>query len=645
MAKITKTNRVIIGSPIPLGTSGSVLFMDANGKLAQDNANFFFDDTNNRVGIGTSTPSNKLSVNGGVNLISSTPSTTSEVLYNSSTDLIWDDNILATVSTNTFEIWSLDDLPTAVNGVITLTVDGMYRFMTPMTFTDRIELAQDVVVLFEQVQGWTNVITYSGSDTFITSLGGNTTRFFHFVLLLTGDNANIVDVTDGSVGFDSSAFIGVGDNIGLGTVSGAVSSYAQSARFICKETDFLDFERGFSITNSSSITLHQSFLRINAASTDTIFDLSGGLQRVDVLGLNLHTGTDSSLFTIDPAIPETAAVTIGRVNHSSVEENEMFNTTITKSGTFSAVADASVPAEAITSVTDSSGVARFNFTAPPTLFVNQEVIISGFTINTAYNNTHIITSTGAGWFEVSNIPFGTNETGSFLSNSVTMTETATTVANGDSIKVDTDYATDYDNGSLVYNKQTNSFQVNKTWTETHSGTWDNGGIDESDPRILAFFNPGKKDSHNLAFANVNNNSTANGTIVNNTFTDMVFGPDIDNALVEGSTTERWKLIDPVNGTLEFTGNEHFSGNIAYGVSAQSAGSALEFRYKWVHDVGAGFVDLEDIVEAANEIKEPTSATFSVTPLNAVKGDKIKPQITRSTGSSGITITHFQVNVQ
>ena len=48
---------------LPSLTSGSVLF--SNGTtIAQDNANLFWDDTNNRLGIGTASPANTLDVNG-----------------------------------------------------------------------------------------------------------------------------------------------------------------------------------------------------------------------------------------------------------------------------------------------------------------------------------------------------------------------------------------------------------------------------------------------------------------------------------------------------------------------------------------------------------------------------------------------------
>jgi len=45
-------------------TSGSVVFAGASGVYTQDNANFFWDDTNNRLGIGTTGPAQALHVVG-----------------------------------------------------------------------------------------------------------------------------------------------------------------------------------------------------------------------------------------------------------------------------------------------------------------------------------------------------------------------------------------------------------------------------------------------------------------------------------------------------------------------------------------------------------------------------------------------------
>lgn len=53
---------ISIGDAVGSGTAGSVLFVDASTNLAQDNSNLFFDDSNNRLGIGTNSPSHTLHV-------------------------------------------------------------------------------------------------------------------------------------------------------------------------------------------------------------------------------------------------------------------------------------------------------------------------------------------------------------------------------------------------------------------------------------------------------------------------------------------------------------------------------------------------------------------------------------------------------
>jgi len=56
-----------IGGAITSATAGSVLFAGASGVLQQDNANLFWDDTNNRLGIGTTAPVSELGIVGNKN--------------------------------------------------------------------------------------------------------------------------------------------------------------------------------------------------------------------------------------------------------------------------------------------------------------------------------------------------------------------------------------------------------------------------------------------------------------------------------------------------------------------------------------------------------------------------------------------------
>jgi hypothetical protein len=50
-------------------TAGSVVFAGASGVYTQDNSQLFWDDTNNRLGVGTASPTNKLHVVGGRTLL------------------------------------------------------------------------------------------------------------------------------------------------------------------------------------------------------------------------------------------------------------------------------------------------------------------------------------------------------------------------------------------------------------------------------------------------------------------------------------------------------------------------------------------------------------------------------------------------
>lgn len=60
----TVAGSMSIGGTITSATAGSVLFAGIGGVLQQDNSQFFWDDTNNRLGLGTTSPSAKLHVVG-----------------------------------------------------------------------------------------------------------------------------------------------------------------------------------------------------------------------------------------------------------------------------------------------------------------------------------------------------------------------------------------------------------------------------------------------------------------------------------------------------------------------------------------------------------------------------------------------------
>ena len=86
---------------------------------------------------------------------------------------------------------------------------------------------------------------------------------------------------------------------------------------------------------------------------------------------------------------------------------------------------------AITSVTDNAGAAQFNHASGPVLVLGQLVTISGFTTNTAYNGTFVVTTVTATTFTCGKVVFGSNETGSFDNQDLTAVKTNTLTARDD----------------------------------------------------------------------------------------------------------------------------------------------------------------------------------------------------------------------
>jgi hypothetical protein len=60
----TTSSPTFVNATLSGKTIGSVLFAGTGGLIQQDNANLFFDDTNNRLGVGTAAPARSLDING-----------------------------------------------------------------------------------------------------------------------------------------------------------------------------------------------------------------------------------------------------------------------------------------------------------------------------------------------------------------------------------------------------------------------------------------------------------------------------------------------------------------------------------------------------------------------------------------------------
>lgn len=190
-----------------------------------------------------------------------------------------------------------------------------------------------------------------------------------------------------------------------------------------------------------------------------------------------------------------------------------------------------------------------------------------------------------------------------------------------------------------------SISVNATFISTNTGTMERDlSLDETDFRVNAKDCVGIPNSLFLASAFVNNNVTV--TPVSGIFGDLLFGT-VGNALIASTRMAKWRMTNEINGTFELISDVIFDGWINFETTVPDLGGILDIRIKFQIDKGSGFVDLDDPVELfasfdANSSDKNMSKTF---PVKAVKGDLIKPQVTRDAGVGSPVFSYYTMNIK
>ncbi len=546
----------------------------------------------------------------------------------------YNDNEIATISSIETEVYSLSDLPAAVAGVITLTA-GTYIFKASVSFgTDRIELTAGAAVSFRTDDPFNHTITYTGTGTFITGLGQNIFRIVTWgglVTLLTGVNSTYLSL-QGSFGAEYGAVIFTDAGGGnLGTITGQFISEVSSDRSFAYKFSFINWKTGFNISESNRVEMDKVRSTSSASATGSLISMSGKVDFAVFENMNVTLNSASaSVFNVDPAVWLEGSVIIEKCTQVG-DTGTYFKTGTT--GTFTVVADATIGATAVTSVTNPSGtIARFNYTGS-TVYQYQVVVLSTFSNYT--NGTYIINNVGSGYFEIDEISYNGADTGSFLSNSVTLTDTGTSLSDGETILIDTDESADYDGGSYVYNKQTNTVQVNipegKTWQATETGAWDTASLNEDSKFIEGKSNGHEENSHNSLFAYVNTNATTTTFSLANTWYPVELG-----TVVSGLSTSRFKYIG--DNTFKITTLSPLMGAFEANLTAVKTGSDKEYDFRITVTSGTGSFDAV--------IKEHTISTgvssFPVKASGFLKpGDEFQIEArVASTSQSEMTISGF-----
>ena len=185
-------------------TQGSVPFVGAAGLITQDNANLFFDDTNNRLGINTNTPSNNLDVHGtgttALLALNNTSSNQSLISFLKNSSAKWR---IGNSSTDTFDILnvglttnaiSISNASNCVSFLANLLLKQSTGFQSVASFNG---IACDAGGFFFQL-GTSNNVAY------LNFIGLTAARTFTFpdaagTLALTTDLSSYLPLTGGNL--------------------------------------------------------------------------------------------------------------------------------------------------------------------------------------------------------------------------------------------------------------------------------------------------------------------------------------------------------------------------------------------------------------------------------------------------------------
>lgn len=429
----------------------------------------------------------------------------------------------------------------STTSVITISTDTSLLVRSPITTNKRINIVGNIdfsllADKFASVGG----IKYTGAGDFITANGVAFLRI-HGINRLDGDGTGtLLNIQNGTIFVEISS-CGVFNWADLGTMT-------DCAQFRVPTAGFFFSGAGFKL-NGVGRTFLKEMAGANIVSIAGPFFTLNNTVNTPVIAATVSENTitlksDESLVSIDPDMGDDSRIIVNGV--ILLGDGALFDSTGVN-GAITVIADAAISATFVTSVTDSSGIARFNFTGP-TVYVGQEVENSTFT-ETTYNGTHIIVATDGTTYYETVVAHVSADTGSFLSNSITVTSTSHGQSNGQSMLI-TD-TQEYNGGASIYNALTNTFQINRSFVVTETGNWDTASLDHEDPRVNSTANPGFVNSSTTVEASFDDSGAPT------TITVPAAG-----ALAIVENTNAWAanfidrlLLEPSTGVLKYVGLE------------------------------------------------------------------------------------------
>ncbi len=498
------------------------------------------------------------------------------------------------------DVQTVYDLPGYGTGTITFAANTAYQgngvdvalLVTTDTivFQERANIRDMFIYTYQSITTdagygmsmYRSVIAYAGTGTLFPNYDiGGITRLTECNIQMMASGGTIFDVSS----FDPLAFF-ILDNVVIAGSLGYHVGKLERMNVLFRDIKAWYFLTGLSISEAISFDVQTlQTLGVNYSTSHlTITGETCGPSHIRVFspiiqanetGLTLESSTDYDNVVITECVPAGYA-------------DNFFNTTVASSETFTAAAAYAGSGYGFTEMQesiDNPGVMSWRSGAFVPA-IGQEITLSGFTTYTDYNVTGIITNSYSYnanvWFEIDKIEWqGEDLTGAASWDNTLLTIGTHSYVDGVQygVVVNTDISStdpvEYDGNFSMSKYWLNTTQVviNKSYTNTATGTFDVVPIDPTHPDSLAFLNPGVRESEYLIFGELTGNTSS-------TSIDIDTYGEIDlTGLTQNDITQRWKLIDDVAGVWMYLGNERFIGKFMQNMVCEKGATATR-NYKW-----------------------------------------------------------------
>lgn len=534
---------------------------------------------------------------------------------------------IATMGSSITSIFTMDDFPDPVAGVITLAA-GKYIIEEDITFSDRFVIPPSSIVTIEvnNYQGVT--MTYTGSGTMFTSTDLERLALDKYKIAITGDNARFVDLTGGAFQLSNGRVDITSSNSSLGThTNGTITSLRSGT--------LTGFTEGMSFTDCSGISVTSIVVMPYIMSTYPVFSLNG----TSTLGAIFDVvpavvGPVGSFINVDPLFDKTVNIH----NISQIGPGAFF-TPSTKSGTVTLITDKNQTGVTVTAVEDNgSGKARFT-SVVHNLAVGEVISHTTFTEGT-YNDTGLIVTAipTADTYDVDTISYIATDTGLFTALTVEMTSVGHGLINGESIWVPN--TINYGGGHAVFNVTTDTFEVTATFGTSETFEWGNGSQTEH-TEYLTVFNCGEQKSSTAHGEGVvGNNTTPTDITTQYEYVDLNLGSP---GLAASTDIQQWTITDHTTGEMRYDGRVPIDVHISGLIAATSSGGTKLYNFRMLKN-GSPLAS-PDNVPVPMEVKATIVSSPIIWSAEANPQDTFRMQVANYTDTTDIIVDTIKQSIR